>query len=461
VRLVCCGCVPVLFLFLGGMASAAEMTEYVAKHADPDLAFILNDVGLDIKWQHDLVKEGYKSVRRLAALEDTTAAVRGAFKTMLTLDPDAAPGNRLALTMLVDAWSVAKVTAEKEIQAKAEAKVYGGAGSVLVNSTDQTSMRRAVETAAGNGELYRLPDDEVPAKCYVTDKLAEIEQNDPQATPLDQITHLEHATEIDLAIGLDRSGAFRTVRKKGKVDTPNDPEAYRKRMRVETTLWLMLAAKSRSTPWLKDLTAQPFLEFVDYILGKKVDRINTSDAPRPKPEWHLVLSYEFELRKEAFKRVRQQGATLAEALRDVIKDAELRALCFMEPLLAARSRHPPPPAPFGGEPSNKRQRQRDAKRAREGNMTDLDKHLQRPGQQQVWNTPPPPPGKGKGKGKKKSEGKALDPSLQLVAKTPDGRDICFLYNKGQCHGACSRVHVCRVKGCTHAGPAYEHPHHGK
>ena len=97
-------------------------------------------------------------------------------------------------------------------------------------------------------------------------------------------------------------------------------------MRVETNLWLMLAAKSRSTPWLKDLTAQPFNEFVDYILGRKVDRINCSDAPRPKPEWHLVLSYEYELRKEVCKQVRQHGATLAEALRSVTKDAELRAL---------------------------------------------------------------------------------------------------------------------------------------
>jgi len=87
----------------------------------------------------------------LAAREDTTAAVRGVFKAMMTLDPDAAPGNRLALTMLVDAWSVAKVTAEKEIQAKAEAKVYGGAGSVFVNNTDQTTKRRAVETTVGHG----------------------------------------------------------------------------------------------------------------------------------------------------------------------------------------------------------------------------------------------------------------------------------------------------------------------
>ena len=73
---------------------------------------------------------------------------------------------------------------------------------------------------------------------------------------------------------------------------------------------------------------------------------------------------------------------------------------------------------------------------------------------------------GKGKGKEKGKAKApRDPhakkiaaGLSLVARTPDGRDICFKYNSGTCTGGCGRVHCCRVKGCTHTGPACERPH---
>ena len=49
-------------------------------------------------------------------------------------------------------------------------------------------MRRTVEARHG-----KLPDDEVPGATYLAAKLEEVEQNDPQATPLDEIKRLAHS----------------------------------------------------------------------------------------------------------------------------------------------------------------------------------------------------------------------------------------------------------------------------
>ena len=67
-------------------------------------------------------------------------------------------------------------------------------------------------------------------------------------------------------------------------------------------------------------------------------------------------------------------------------------------------------------------------------------------------------GKGKNeKGGKKGGGKSKSfNGDQLVAKTPDGRELCFAYNTQGCKGQCGRVHTCRVRGCLQSHPAREH-----
>ena len=160
------------------------------------------------------------------------------------------------------------------------------------------------------------------------------------------------------------------------------------------------------------------------------------------------MSFEHRLRVEAFKLVRDEGYTLSKALDHVVADSDLRSLHFVTSLTvsnkgvhakASASRLAPPEPPQAQ--ASKRQRREEKKQRREDSG---------------------PGGKGKDKGKK-SKGrdphrKRIDPNLQLVARTPDGRDICWKYNTGTCSGGCGRVHCCRVKGCTHAGPACEHPH---
>ena len=207
-------------------------------------------------------------------------------------------------------------------------------------------------------------------------------------------------------------------------------------MRVEMYAWLCMAARYKAKAWLHGLTAAPFNRFVDFILGEKVYNIQVPSLvgdgqTRVKPDWGIILNFEHRLRKEAFKLVVRDGATLADALNQVIHDAELKETYFTTPvaLRAAMSAQADPPQQKWQRPNTKGY-----------------------GKFQSSNFK----GKGKsGKGKGKEVRKELQ-GLSLAWRTPDNRELCFSYNTGSCDGKCNRVHQCRVKGCYGDHPAIKH-----
>jgi hypothetical protein len=435
------------------LVSAQQMAEYLTSNAEPELTFILSEIEVPIKLQYDLVLAGYKSTRRFAAIEDTKAEVRTALKDAIALDPAASPEARLGMAMLVSAWDLCQASSKKDIELRAESRVTGLSRHVPVN--DRLAMRKILENKVG-----KLPDDEIPGTGYLTFKLEEVESNDPKASPLEDIAHLEHSMDTDLTIGLDSAGAFRTVRKKSKVDVPLSPEHYRKRMRVECNLWMMVGSKFSSRAWLQTFGKGPFENFVDYVLGKHVWDLgqahNTDGAGTlgglPSPSWELVLAYEFAMRKAAFRRVREDRVTLTDAMTEVIKDQELRSLYFLSPLLlsanqrssASSTRHAV--VLYTGDQQHTGGQPRGEKRGRNDRRRDTGS-----------STHSRPNGKGQGRssGKdRKANGKGKN---DLAAKTPDGRDLCFNWNTGKnCDGKCNRVHACRVIGCMGAHRFIDH-----
>ncbi|CAK0793696.1 unnamed protein product [Prorocentrum cordatum] len=188
---------------------------------------------------------------------------------------------------------------------------------------ERALMRRAIPKSS------KLSDDEILRAHDLTAKVDEVEQNEPKASPLDEIAHLEHSDEVDPTVAPDQSGTFRTIRQKLKIDVPNDLEAYRKRMRMDLHLWLMLSARFMNKPWLEGTTFGPFERFVDYILGKKIFKTFVDEPDREVPSWSLVLSFEHRLRVEALKLVRDQGHALSKALDHVVADSSLRSLHFV------------------------------------------------------------------------------------------------------------------------------------
>ena len=134
------------------------------------------------------------------------------------------------------------------------------------------------------------------------------------------------------------------------------------------------------------------------------------------PDFDLVLSYEYQIRRNVTKQM-NEGTTMAAALKQAMADTVIKERYFITPnvynQLGAtrdypRSRSPP-------------------------QRTDWWKG--------GWQ------GKGDpGKGKKGNKGKGLKgkKGKSLHDKTPDGRQICWRWNSQyeRCRFKCGRVHVC-------------------
>jgi hypothetical protein len=399
---------------LDAMEPAAQR-EFVQSHMDADLQFILGDAGVSLAHQVAIARH-YGSLRKFSAVGDDRAAVRTACLQDFALPADT-PENRSQIAAIVSSWETSKEYLAKEIELKAEAKVLGQPRVLQIH--ERQAMLRAI-----------APD-------YLSLKAEETEANEPTASPLDEILSKLAASSSSIQSTVDGSGHIRITRTKTKAKMPATTEEYRKVMKVEMFAWLAMASRYKAKHWLYGLTADPFLKFVEYILGDRVFgiQIPTSEGSqqRIKPDWAIILSYEQKLRKEAMRRV-LEGHTLADALASVIKDADLKEAYFTTPVAlksASSDSH--------GHPSKY---QRFNSKGSFGGKTSFG------------------PQKGKGKGKQKSKQSGVSDErlkgLNLAWRTPDGRELCFAWNTGDCDGSCGRVHQCRVKGCYSDHKAVEH-----
>lgn len=217
-------------------------------------------------------------------------------------------------------------------------------------------------------------------------------------------------------------------------------------MRVEGNTWCYLAAKYRNNPMLHGLTPDDWLKYTNFLLGDKcylmkipgpASSAGNSEMVSLRPPWNVMLSYEFELRKEAVKRAFRRSRPLRECLEEVCADAQLKEQYFTSPI---------------------------ALQGKSGRAEDASSNNNRNWRRPEFPTNNGPPNKwhkgtgkkgGKGKSKQRQGGKGGS-EHSMVSFTDDNRQICFAYNAQGCKGSCGRVHVCRVRGCGKPHPMWQH-----
>ena len=375
------------------------------------------------------IDTGYTTLRRFASLADDRASFRAALAQDYDLPADTAAG-RLGQAVAVDAWETARELVAKEAELRAENKVQNVARTSTVQ--ERSAMRKAYET-----KWEKLPNGEVPSAEYLSSKLEETEQEEPSASSLDEVCSIEDSENQSLTASLDSSGRLRIVKQKAKGRLPQSSEELRIKLRLEGNTWLFLGTKFTSKTWLQNLSPNTWSRYADFLLGEKcynlvIPSVTASSTTPVKPPWSVILHYELQLRKRAFQLVRENGTRIDDALTEAMKDAELKEVHFTSPLalMGPQKRRQDIEQPNGGK---WQKGQGKGKKGQQGATGAKGKG-------------------GKGRGKDKGSGKT-------VATTDDGRQICFAYNSADgCSTAnCSRVHVCRIRGCSAAHPMQEHP----
>lgn len=432
------------------MATAEEKRSQVEANCEADLVFLWEDAGLGIDHQHALTTAGYGTMRRFVGLGETKAAVRAALVAELGIDPVTAEG-RLALSILVGVWGSAGKTHDKEETLRAEAKVMGI--TKPVTSIERIAMRKILE-----GKYGKKPGSEIPAATYLAEKLEEVENNEPTASRLDEILSMEDSEVQSIAAGLNASGLVQVVRTKNKVLLPVNSEELRTRLKVEGNVWLMLKTKFPNRTWLRTLEPVAFLDYVEYLLGRKCYNIQVQSGTGSgltevplNPPWPVLLTYDFALRKEAFRLVREEAVSLNTALKQACGDQELKELNFLIPLAhspASGSKRARSPG-VGGVPGAQAAPGQGRKARRKAAAKAAGTPAVAP--HQAATAP---------KGAKGAKGPKGAGKGEFVSYTPDNRQICWGFNSqaGCLLTACSRVHVCNRKGCLKTEPSHSHTH---
>ena len=168
-------------------------------------------------------------------------------------------------------------------------------------------MRVAVEAVLG-----KLKDKEVPSRSLLASKLEQIESNQPIVENLQEVASLEDSELETYSAVIDPATNVLKV-KPGKTLTslPQTPEELRLRHRRIGLSWDFLATKHSSRVWLSKNLTDTLRRFSDYVLGPQVAGLVTGDGR--KPTWSLILQFEHEARKAAYKWLRDGEVTTLDA----------------------------------------------------------------------------------------------------------------------------------------------------
>ncbi len=350
---------------------------------------------------------------------------------------------RVRASRVINAWRASRERIKKQTELDAEARAEGRAREMP--RPTQISLRKAYEEIHGE-----VDDSEFPASSYNNDRMTQIEEGEFRAEALSQVISFEEAREeagdlSDMNLTLTKSSTVKLTRARLKVPMPRDPEELRARYRTMQLHWELMKMKHADREIFKHLSDKTWAKILEYLLGPKVWKYRSNKGVGLT--WEDLLTYEFEIRKRAMRRVTSHGETIDEALKEAMNNDELRSLHFTLALVTS-----------GSKAKEGRARSRTPKRdAREKDN---------------WNEPK---GKGKGKGKDKShagKGKGKDKgsltpeqwnAVQLYNELKKTGQVnykhgkwnkCVRYNKLICQlgDQCPNAHVCMRCGEKHPLP---------
>ena len=252
-------------------------------------------------------------------------------------------------------------------------------------------------------------------------KLEQVEENAPEAEDLRDVMSVEDAATEAYAAVIDPSTQLLRI-KPGKTMTtpPATPEELRLRHRRLGLAWEMARSKHSTRSWLPERAVDAFRQLSDHVLGSQVAGLRSSDGRTPS--WSQILLYEAEVRKHAYRYVRDgDAADLAAALGKACKPPDIFTTYFIVPFTISA----PPPATFPPVPL------------------------------QVWEWPK---GKGKGKGKNNDKNDRFGvPIIKKHLKSANGKPLCFDYGKpkGCTRSDCQFHHACQR--CLGSHPYWQCP----
>jgi len=311
-----------------------EQRAEALRKGNADLKFLLerNEVPPEVaaQWFH----AGVTTLEKFANIAKDVIDLASVLKEHLGVDQDASLEARVQVAAVTCAWTNARtrVLRAAEVEAELDTKEW----RKPIATTEWLAMRTGLEKVVGT-----LDERLTPAKEYVEKKLQEVEAGDYRAEEMAEVVSREEVDPDSLVPQWDAKGNI-TVRKGStRVKDPENPEALRHRLTVMRNACQMVALRHTNRPELQGDYMKVFEDYKDYLLGEHVYGLNARDADGmtvAAPPFRLVLAYERAVRKEAAKKMNQEGVAFPVALKMAWRDPTTKERHFTTPLALVAKR---------------------------------------------------------------------------------------------------------------------------
>ena len=193
-----------------------------------------------------------------------------------------------------------------------------------------------------------IPDEKLPAQSYYeafADKLAigalKAEPLVMVVSAFDEEQQEKNKPEPVRQYGLSLDSKLTITTKKRTVSSePANEKDLRDKYAIMTNMWLLVQMKQPVRSIYRDFDRMTFIDFLEKLLDKqnfnRYKEVNGTLLLVPK--WTDCLSYEFEIRKEAFRLCREEGFGIKAALWNTITNNEHRMIHWLQLISIANSR---------------------------------------------------------------------------------------------------------------------------
>ena len=245
------------------------------------------------------------------------------------------------MAKLIGAWRQANAQSDVKTGADAAARAHGEPVTIL--SMDWKSLMGKFRVTFGPD----LCDNELPAKSYYEEFEESLAEGCLEAERLCEVVseeesqeqgRLKHDPARQFGMHLEGKLTLQTRRRFSSVEAANQ-EQLRAKFTVLQNMWLSAQLRQPGRSIFRDLTRSTFDDHLRILLNlrnfnyrKEVDGQLLS-----QPCWSHCLSYELEVRKEAYKLCRLQPIGITAALLQVATDNEHRTQHWVQLIAIANS----------------------------------------------------------------------------------------------------------------------------
>ena len=245
-------------------------------------------------------------LRMFGGLEETHEAMREVFKSDFGLDPSGNIELRKEIAILPSVWESSRMQLKCQESRSESSRFQAWSTTAPRPELGKSGYAGCcVEAAQGRS----LKDREIPSKSLIAAKLEQIEDGAPIVEDLREVTSLEDAHVEAYGAVIDPASQTLRIRPgKSMTTPPAGPEDLRPRHRRLGLAWDFVRSRHSTRTWLPMHVVRGNIPiaFWSYAWRTRcIAGIKTADGSTAP--WPQVLAYELELRKAAYRLVRDEN----------------------------------------------------------------------------------------------------------------------------------------------------------